>query len=181
MHRKMKLGLVLLVLPIGLVVFWGCGEREMPEPPPGPVGVLLAPSQQLGIERPNILREMTYKEAMVKTNSRTLLKLRTHELVILPNALEQDTTVSICLPYPDYLILDLEPSGLKFDPNKPAKLCFCYQDVDLGHIAAKDLVVYRWVDGESGMWERLDGVVNTQRQMVEVDLQHFSRYALASR
>lgn len=107
-----------------------------------------------------------------------LLRLRWHELYIPENALAEPTLIRISLPYPDSLFLDLEPSGLWF--NHDVELRFSYREVDLGLVEEDSLAVYRLVDS-TGVWECLGGQVDRWQDQVVVWLEHFSRYALASR
>ncbi len=179
-QKRLTLHLLQLSISIGLVVVWGCGEQEMAGRPSGPDGVLLATKEFSG--QMSILREVTCRETVVVGNRTTVvLKLHGHRLVIPKKALPEGVvvTVRVSLTEPRVLMLDLEPDSLTFVHGHPAELSFSYEDAELGDTPAGKLAIYRYVGG--GRWECLGGRVNYRSEEVTVELEHFSRYALASR
>ncbi len=180
-NKGLRIFLTALSICVGLTVFWGCSEREGPGPPSVPTGVLLAGGQ--GSQQITFLNEVTYREIWVKGGQKTVqLRLHGHQLTIPKKALPENqiVVVRIELPLPGVVMLSLKPHGLTFAHGHPATLSFSYEDADLGDIRPRDLAIYREIGSGEG-WECLGGKVNPGEKTVTVDLEHFSRYALASR
>lgn len=102
-------------------------------------------------------------------------------------AFQDGDTVSIRIQVaPDDIIATLEPSGLTFNPNEPAKLKLRYaqsdEDIDDDGDADPELEdeIDMWRQENLGdPWFRIGTVKSEDLDEVEADLFGFSRYALA--
>lgn len=91
---------------------------------------------------------------------------------------------------PQRLIVDLEPSGLRFNPDRPARLRLWYvrANPDLNRDGVVDqldrdvevglLGLYFRADATSP-WERLDAEQNLLRKRFSIDIEHFSGYTVS--
>ena len=87
------------------------------------------------------------------------------------------------------LIVDMQPSGLVFAPNREAKLTLWYieTDPDLnqdGVVDAIDLqlesTLSTWRQEQLGdPWDRLSGVLDTGEDQIETEITGFTRYAVS--
>ena len=87
------------------------------------------------------------------------------------------------------ILFDLQPSGLRFDPDKPAELEIKYQEADDdydqdGDVDGEDddieteLAIWRQ-EVVGGVFERLGSVKFEDLKEVDVELTGFTRYAIA--
>lgn len=71
--------------------------------------------------------------------------------------------------------VEFTPHGIQF--NKPVTVWISYKDADLGNINEEDLRLW-YFNNDTGMWELIGDVVDTENKMVGGLLHHFSRYAI---
>jgi hypothetical protein len=70
---------------------------------------------------------------------------------------------------------EFNPHGLQF--NEPVTLWISYKDADLGDVAEENLKIW-YFNEDTGMWELIGDVVDTEHKVVGGLLHHFSRYAI---
>ena len=198
----------LLLLPLLLAA---CGDDSPTSPGPNPT-----PEAQLTFLRqsPNAPPLLTSDTTVIATKGQDLevrlfyadtanggagdeflrLKIEEETLQRYPNnhprqgALFQDgDTVSIRIQVaPEDIIATLEPSGLQFNPNEPAKLKLRYaeSDDDIDNDGDEDpeleVEIDMWRQENIGdPWFRIGTVKSEDLDEVEAELFGFSRYALA--
>jgi len=96
-----------------------------------------------------------------------------------PYAMNQTTIVTM-----DWESTGFLQGGAKFSPegtqfNQPVTVWISYKDADLGGVNEADLKLW-YFNENSGMWELIGDVVDTQNKMVGGLLYHFSRYAIGA-
>jgi len=100
-----------------------------------------------------------------------------YKVTIPPGALPQDTTVSLSVPYwwrCDWII---EPSGIEF--SIPVTISNDIEGIEFPE-ELEDELSYWWYDEELGTWLNIGGDIEIEDDSfhAEVELSHFSRYAL---
>ena len=111
--------------------------------------------------------------ASVRVHAKTggVLNAGRYMLVIPPNALTTDTTISVkSLDCFGLVMCELEPHGLVF--QKPVRL-----QVDLRGTFARpgDSLTIYWFD-DQGHWQDMGGTFDVSRMVIWTDLPHFSKY-----
>jgi hypothetical protein len=86
-------------------------------------------------------------------------------------ALEKDTEISISMPNPGVLVVDLEPHGIQF--NKPVAMTFDLKGTDAEGLGYDACLL--WFNDEMGWWEKLD-TESVQDSQCKTELEHFSKY-----
>ncbi len=106
-----------------------------------------------------------------------------------PFAVGDSILITVTVVDVQQILFELEPSGLRFDPNKPAELDIEYQeagddydqdgdvDVDDDQIET-ELAIWRQ-EVVGGVFERLGSVKFEDLKEIDVDLTGFTRYAIA--
>ena len=96
-----------------------------------------------------------------------------------PYAMDQSTIITMDWESTGFLEggAEFSPHGVQF--NKPVTVWISYKDAELGDISEKDLKLW-YFDEETGMWELIGDVVDTENKMVGGLLNHFSRYAIGT-
>ena len=94
-------------------------------------------------------------------------------------AMNQATTITMDWESTGFLEggAQFSPHGVQF--NKPVTVWISYKDADLGDVNEKDLKIW-YFNEDTGMWELIGDVVDTEHKMVGGLLAHFSKYALAA-
>jgi len=133
-----------------------------------------------------ILSGPLYAEAWIEAEEGGEVELQTqywgwqidHTVSIPGGALPQDTTVSISLPYPYMVLIELEPSDVSF--NLPVEVELHYEGFYCGFLFYWSLNMYWW-DEENQVWVPIDAEIEVEEHELDVSftLEHFSRYALA--
>ncbi len=106
-----------------------------------------------------------------------------------PFAVGDSILITVTVVDVQQILFELEPSGLRFDPDKPAELDIEYQeagdDYDQdGDVDADDdqieteLAIWRQ-EVVGGVFERLGSVKFEDLKEIDVDLTGFTRYAIA--
>ena len=121
------------------------------------------------------------------------LDLHQRTLVALPNGtpLSEGDSVEITVTIDTVrLLVELEPNGLTFDPDEPAELRLWYAKAnpDLngdGMVDSTDTNIEQtqlglWFRPSAGAdWERLDAGQNLLLKRFDIDVNHFSGYAIS--
>jgi len=96
-----------------------------------------------------------------------------------PFAMNQTTIVTIAWESTGFLEggAEFSPHGVQF--NHPVTVWISYKDADLGGINEQDLKLWYFHE-DTGMWELIGDVVDTEHKMVGGLLHHFSRYAIGA-
>ena len=96
-----------------------------------------------------------------------------------PYAMNKTTTVTIDWESTGFLEggAEFSPHGVQF--NYPVTVWISYKDADLNGINEQDLKIW-YYNEDTGFWELIGDVVDTQNKMVGGLLHHFSRYAIGT-
>jgi len=96
-----------------------------------------------------------------------------------PYAMDQTTTITMDWESTGFLEggVEFSPHGVQF--NQPVTVWISYKDADLGGINEEDLKIW-YFNEDTGMWELIGDVVDTENKMVGGLLNHFSRYAIGT-
>jgi hypothetical protein len=86
-------------------------------------------------------------------------------------ALDEDTEISISMPDPGKLIVELEPHGIQF--NEPVGMTFNLIGTDAEDLS--DEACLLWFNDEMGWWEKLDTEASDDNRC-NTFLKHFSKY-----
>lgn len=97
-------------------------------------------------------------------------------LEIPPGALDANTRIGISVPDPSLVMCELEPHGLQF--NRPVTLTIDYGGTEAERLEASSLTlgVY-WYNEATGRWELVGRSMDTDRNLTEAELEHFSKYS----
>ena len=74
--------------------------------------------------------------------------------------------------------LHFGPHGLNF--NNPVEVELSYKLADLSGIEDETLLQVYYLNEETGIWELIGGIVDANKKMIKVYLNHFSRYAIGA-
>jgi len=102
-----------------------------------------------------------------------------HHTVSIPaGALPQDTMVSIALPHPFLIMVELEPSYVSF--SIPVNIELKYEGFQSGSMMGENLGVFWW-DEVNQVWVPIDANIEIGVDRLDISflVEHFSRYALA--
>jgi hypothetical protein len=110
-----------------------------------------------------------------------LLTLQNHSLLVPPGAVTQPTTFRMELVPNRLVMVDLEATRRGRDVGAdgfgtPVTLTLSYKDADVRDPSKLFILRYN----ENGEHERLPSVVNTTNKTVSAQLDHFSRYCMAT-
>lgn len=90
-----------------------------------------------------------------------------------PGALNEDTEISIDMPDPNQLMVDLSPHGIQF--NKPVTLTLKLEGTDAeGRAGVTGLI---WLNEDMDWWEYMEDAGNDDGNHSKHYLYHFSKYA----
>jgi hypothetical protein len=153
-----------------------------PEPPEGGIEIVrLAPP-----EGAVVLSGPLYAEAWIEAEEGGEVTLSAqymtwqieHTVSVPAGALPQDTTVSISLPHPFLVLVELEPSNVNF--NIPVEVELRYDGFDCGFMMQWSLGMFWW-DEANQVWVPIDAEIEVGEDGLRVSfsVEHFSRYALA--
>lgn len=136
-----------------------------------------------------------YRARVGTADSTEFLRLRFDEATLLarpdgtPIANGESVLVTVTVPDPTKFLVNLEPSGLRFNPNRPAELTFKLNesDDDLdddGDVDASDATLFTtlaiWRQETAGQpWARLASKIEVELDEIDVDLTGFSNYIVA--
>jgi hypothetical protein len=97
--------------------------------------------------------------------------------------------INVTITDPDHMIVQFQPSGLKFSPQSPAalQLSFLEADNDVnadGVVNAQDSALKSqlsiWVqESAGGLWTQLSSTLVLDLEQLTVDIRGFSGYAAA--
>ena len=87
-------------------------------------------------------------------------------------ALDEDTEISISMPDPGKLIVELEPHGIQF--NEPVGMTLNLNGTSAAGLA--DDACMLWFNDDMGWWEKLKTEASDDNQS-KTFLEHFSKYA----
>ncbi|NIO29209.1 MAG: hypothetical protein GTO29_11725 [Candidatus Latescibacteria bacterium] len=87
-------------------------------------------------------------------------------------ALDKDTEISINMPEPDKLIVELGPHGIQF--NRPVELRINLNGTNAEGMA--DNAYLLWFNDDMGWWEKLD-TASEDPNSFKAHLTHFSKYS----
>ena len=112
------------------------------------------------------------------------LDLRIEEETLLrrPNGTlfaESDSIEIFVTVDPQLFVVRLEPSGLQFNPNEPAKLEIDYDEAEDDFLVDEALFDMWKQESTGDPWERLGSVKTEELDEIEVLLLGFTRYGLA--
>ena len=110
-----------------------------------------------------------------------LLSLGSHSLLVPAGAVTEPTTFSMELLPSDYVMVDLTATRRGVDVGekgfeKPVTITLSYDQLNVRD--PSKLFILRL--NENGQHEKLPSVVDTQKRTVSAELDHFSKYAMAS-
>ena len=86
--------------------------------------------------------------------------------------------VVVYKPDEDEPWLEFEPHGTVFQYSQIARVS--YEDCDLQGVPEEEMTIFYWNE-ETEEYEYIGGTVNTEEDYIEYDIDHFSRYVVASR
>jgi hypothetical protein len=119
----------------------------------------------------------TTKSKKLKHDKGGKIKHCGHKLEFPPYALSQDAIMSIEILPTSTIDVNFGPDG-SFDI--PVTVTICYKDADLTGIDEEDLTI-AWYDEISGQWVDIGGTVDTKKQTVSAETDHFTQYTLSFR
>jgi len=106
-----------------------------------------------------------------------------------PFAEGDSVQITMSVADPSRLIVEFQPSGLRFDPKKPARLWFKWSecDPDVNHDGVVDATdqsllatIQIWRQEAPGLpWESMTTSVSESAELAEAKLDGFTRYAVA--
>lgn len=136
-----------------------------------------------------------YRPKLGEIDSTEFLRLRFDQATLLarpngsPIAVGDSVLVTVTVPDPSRFLVNLEPTGLRFNAADPAELRWklAEKDDDLdddGDVDATDSSLYRtlavWRQETVGLpWTRLTSNLQVEIDEIEVDLLGFSNYVVA--
>lgn len=158
--------------------------------------LLSATSRQVWVKR-GVEQEILlyYRPLVVGGDSSEFLRLRFDPNTLLarpdgtPIAVGDSVLVTVSVPDPSRFFVSLEPTGLRFNPNDPARLHWelTEHEDDLdddGDVDSSDESLYTslavWRQETAGQpWVRLVSNLEVQIDEIEADLTGFSNYVVA--
>jgi hypothetical protein len=168
--------MVMAVLMTAVVMFAGCSktplgsDSETAEPTQPQLLKRAASSVQLS---PSEL----YVEQVISAAEGGQLSLFDVTLDIPPDAVDNDTLFSICIPNIEVFYNEFGTDGLVF--NTPVEVTMSYRDADLTGIDESTIRI-AWFDERSGEFRDMVCEVDTDNKVVTGELNNFSAYALVS-
>lgn len=168
--------MVTAVLMTAVVMFAGCSkvplgtDNEAAEPTQPQLLQRAASSVQLS---PSEL----YVEQIISATEGGQLSLFDVTLEIPPDAVDNDTLFSICIPNIQVFYNEFGTDGLVF--NTPVEVTMSYRDADLAGIDESTIRI-AWFDERSGEFRDMVCEIDVQNKVVTGELDHFSAYALVS-
>lgn len=136
-----------------------------------------------------------YRGRLGAADSTEFLRLRFDETTLFarpdgtPIANGESVLVTVTVPDPTRFLVNLEPTGLRFDPSRPAELKFKLDESeddldDDGDVDATDARLFTtlaiWRQETAGQpWARLASKIEVQLNEINVDLVGFSNYVVA--
>lgn len=178
----MKGKLVIIALSLILFLFIGCENfPTSPNAKMGNIEIVTLTTPSGAVLQGNPL----YVEELISAQGGGTLELvyqhgnseMHHKVVFEPNALPNDTTVSMLIPHPNLVLLDFEPSGVNF--SIPVQVELHYLGFNFTRYMGSNLDMFWW-DETSGTWEPINADIEVSETELHVhfELEHFSRYAL---
>ena len=136
-----------------------------------------------------------YRGRLGTADSTEFLRLRFDDETLLarpdgtPILVGQSVLVTVTVPDPTKFLVNLEPTGLRFNPNRPAELKWKLNERehdldDDGDIDATDASLFTtlavWRQETAGQpWSRLASKIEVELDEIDVDLVGFSNYIVA--
>lgn len=124
-----------------------------------------------------ILGDSAYVETIVSAKLGGIVSLLDVQLYFPPNALNNDTSISISIP--DLFIFEnhFGTDGLVF--NVPVKVVMSYRDADLSGVDENSIKM-AWYNTTADHWDVIDCQINLVDKTVTAYVNHFSAYGLIS-
>ena len=201
------------LLPLGVVVAFavGCGDSNGSGPnpppeqrPPAALNILklaqasppvFNPVETFWAKKGQDAEARIYFQDAVGGQGEEYLRLRIDDISLetLPNgtpiAIGDSVLITIRSVDPTRILFELEPTGLKFNPLKPAELDIKYQEadddfnedgvVDLADEAIEDSLAIWRQENPGDDFVKIGSLVFESLEEVEAELTGFSRYAIA--
>ena len=122
-----------------------------------------------------VLGDMAYIETIISANEGGIVTLHDVELYFPPNALDNDTLISINVPDLSVFANDFGTEGLFF--NVPVRVTMGYRDADLSGID-ETTIKMAWFNDRTGAWDIINCELDIANKQVIAEVYHFSAYAL---
>lgn len=163
------------ILALGL----GCSADRTLAPAPGASAVVAPTATASHSERPARLvaciRRLEASDTELVGRRGGTLRFGGNTLEIPEGALDHTVRITArVVPNVDYLLVDFEPSGLRFD--RPATLSLNVAGCAVPHGRDPDVV---YVDHDGRILERIGASVSRWWNKVVAPIQHFSAYSIA--
>ncbi|TFG54113.1 MAG: hypothetical protein E4H37_01275 [Gemmatimonadales bacterium] len=201
------------LLPLGVVVAFavGCGDSNGSGPnpppeqrPPAALNILklaqasppvFNPVETFWAKKGEQAEARIYFQDAVGGQGEEYLRLRIDDISLetLPNgtpiAIGDSVLITIRSVDPTQILFELEPTGLKFNPLKPAELDIKYQEadddfnedgvVDLEDEAIEDILAIWRQENPGDDFVKIGSFLIESLEEIEAELTGFSRYAIA--
>jgi len=204
--RTFVRGLAAAALAVLATVTPSCNDSTSPPPEVRPTGELrflrpapgapeFADTTVRFIARRGVNSEIRIRYAVAPGEFEEFVRFRVRDesLLAYPDGrpFAEGDQVEITLRIVDFsrLIVELEPSGLKFNPNEPAELKFKYShthpdrdadgDVDAADAQVETLLAIWRQAAANQPWTKLVSRVEIEIDEIEADITEFSGYAFA--
>lgn len=122
-----------------------------------------------------VLGEEAYTETIISAGEGGIVALHDVELYFPPNALDNDTLISINVPDLSVFANDFGTDGLFF--NVPVRVTMGYRDADLSGID-ETTIKMAWFNDRTGNWDIISCILDQVNKQVIAEVYHFSAYAL---
>jgi hypothetical protein len=113
---------------------------------------------------------------LVSADKGGVVSLGRFTVEIPPGALNADTKIEISVTDPTLVMCELEPHGIQF--NKPVTLTINYGGTQAEQMESSSQTLgVHWYNETAGRWQMVGRYIDTDRNLLEAELEHFSGYA----
>jgi hypothetical protein len=170
-RKSLKSGALIVAVIFTIIALVGCSTAPTQSDTPKETVLLkrnLSVAKTVGV---------IHTDTVLSAAKGGVVSLLDVELTFPPNALSNDTLISIDIPDISVFENDFGTDGLHF--NVPVKVVMSYRDADLGGVNESNITI-AWYNPSSGEWDKMVCTLDTVNKTVTGYLEHFSAYALIS-
>jgi hypothetical protein len=190
---KALAGSLIPILMVGLLVFYGCSKDTSINSPvvtgtDDPLDMINIVQVEEGSHSAS-WGSFSAKEHIVAADGGTVNLTYTwygymdgdHTVDVPAGALPGDTTVSITVPYPWMMVVDMGTAGLNF--SRSVDIDLHYESPYIGSLSPTSNYYIAYWNPATSKWEEIPGTVTYGNGWIDAEfsVDHFSRYAVAER
>jgi hypothetical protein len=170
-HSNFKKGVFFFAAIIALIAVVGCSKIPTQSDAPKQTNLL---KRSLSVAK---TAGALHTDTTISAANGGVVSLLDVELTFPPNALANDTLISIDIPDISVFENHFGTDGLQF--SVPVKVVMSYRDADLSGVNESTIAI-AWYNTTAGEWDKMVCTLDTVNKTVTGYLEHFSAYALIS-